>query len=200
MEIHSIVENVIQKAAGKYQVAQDENRLEFRWPDADQHWQKAVLSLTRQAGAGASARTVLVAIGVSDAELEEIYKWCAYVKGNLLDPGTADLYLFLMYNEPIPELDVCLQVEANELYCRKFVLRPAERFDDLLNRSFLSDPVSSSVGQELSEPLRQALLETAANFPWLTDAERERWRQILLSERSGNDLCTLLYQQTPNED
>jgi hypothetical protein len=200
MEINSIIDNFIQKAAGKYRVAQDDNSPEFRWPIASQDWQRTVLTLNRLARTDAFARTVLVASGSSDAELEEVYKWCAYVKGNLLDPETADLYLFLVYNEPIPELEVCLQVEANELYCRKFVLRPQERFDDLLNRSFLSEPAASTVGQERSEPLKQALLETAVNFPWLNGGEMERWRQILLADGSGNELSTSLYQQPSNND
>lgn len=198
MEINSIIDNFIQKAAGKYKVAQDDNSPEYRWPITSDNWQKTVLTLNRSARIDASARTILVASGSSNAELEEIYKWCAYVKGNLLDPGTADLYLFLVYNEPIPDLEVCLQVEANELYCRKYVLRPQERFDELLNRSFLSEPSLAAAGQERSEPLKQALLETAINFPWLTASELERWRQVLLTEGSGNELATSLYQQPSN--
>jgi len=200
MEINSIVDNFIQKATGKYNVARSDVDLEFRWPTTSESWQKTVLILNRSARTHTSARTVLVASGSTDAELEEVYKWCAYVKGNLLDPGTADLYLFLVYNEPIPDLDVCLQVEANELYCRRYVLRPQERFDDLLNRSFLSEPTAVTTEQERSEPLKQALLETAAGFQWLNDIELERWRRVLLSEGTGNELAQLLYQQPSNTE
>ena len=178
----------------------DHNSPDYRWPIASDNWQKTVLTLNRSARTNATARTILVASGSNNAELEEIYKWCAYVKGNLLDPSTADLYLFLVYNEPIPDLEVCLKVEANELYCRKYVLRPRERFDELLNRTFLSEPTAAAAGQERSEPLIQALQETATNFPWLTASELERWRQVLLAEGSGNQLATSLYQEPSNNE
>ncbi len=196
MEISSIVDNIIQLAKHKYKVASDKAAPDFRQPLSSGHWQKTILTLYRATQTPAYAKTVLVASGAADAALEDVYRWCAYVKGNLLDPGTADLYLFLVYVDPVPELDVCLQVEADELFCRKYVLRPQESLEDLFNRSFLSEPSTVNAGGERAEPLKRALMETSRSFPWLDDTEIAYWRNILLTDGSGIELARQLYQRS----
>jgi hypothetical protein len=199
MEINAIVDNLIRKVAPKYQVSRDQDSPTYRWPTPAGTWEKSVLILNRTPTVGAG-KTLLLASSTPSAHVEEILMWCAYAKGNLPDPESADLYLFLIYDDPIPDLDSCLQIEADELYCRKYLLRPNERLDDLLNRSFLSEPGEASAGQQRSDPLKQALLDTAANYSWLNGAEIDRWREILLSDNGGYELAHLLYQPPAKND
>jgi hypothetical protein len=200
MEINEIVEGFTQKANGKYVVAREDASPTFRWPFAPGLWQRSVLSLSRPANPNGLSKTILLANTEVIIGLEDIFVWCANVKGYLPDPGSADLYLFIIYEGLTLQLEECLQIEADDLYCRKYILRPNERLDDLLNRSFLCEVGEVSAGEHRSDPLRQALRETATNHSWLNEAEMERWRQILLTDASGNQLAQLLYQEPSNND
>jgi hypothetical protein len=199
MQINTIVDNLIRKVTPKYHVSRDQDSPTYRWPTPASTWEKSVLILNRTPTVGAG-KTLLLASSTASAHVEEILMWCAYAKGNLPDPESADLYLFLIFDDPIPDLDSCLQIEANELYCRKYLLRPDEQLDDLLNRSFLCEPGEATAGQQRADPLKQALLDTASNYSWLNEAEIDRWREILLSDTSGYELAQLLYQPPAKND
>lgn len=199
MEINSIVDNLIRKAAPRYQVFRDQESSTSRWPTPSGTWEKSVLILNRMPAIGAG-KTLLLANSMPAAHVEEILNWCAYAKGNLPDPESADLYLFLIYDDPIPPLDSCLKIESDDLYCRKYLLRPNEQLDDLLNRSFLSEPGEVAIGEHRSDPLKKALLETATNYPWFDSAEIDRWREVLLFENNGYELANLLCKPDVKND
>jgi hypothetical protein len=139
-------------------------------------------------------KTLLV-VGLNNIEqLKHAITWTATVKDLLLNPESSDLYLFLCWKEESqPSIDECLRIEATEEFCRKFVVRPNEDFNSLIDRTFIKNIYNSSQNITGSDPLVSALSDVEKDYPWLNHAEQQKWRDAFNSGISGTELIEELF-------
>ncbi|MEO6734607.1 MAG: ABC-three component system middle component 1 [Ferruginibacter sp.] len=147
-------------------------------------------------------KTLLIVGITSDSNLREALQWVALCKELLLDPGTADLYLFIIWTgENKPSIEECLRIEASEDFCRKFVLRPNETNESFIERTFITKvdiPTPVDLGQD---PLISAFSGLEEQFAWFDDDEKAKWREAFNSGNSSFDLFNALinYKSENNE-
>ena len=158
-----------------------------------------VLRIQRRSTGTTGWRTFIIAYLDSAKEIDRALEWSAYCKEELLDPESADLYLLIIINNLDMSIEECVNIEANEKFCRKFILRPNEGINDLLKRTFLL-PIDDQAGSgKILDPLTIALANTAKTSSWLSSEELHRWRGLLLSSSSGQDLIELLFNYSQEE-
>lgn len=145
-------------------------------------------------------KTLLI-VGITTNQLRDILRWAALCKEVLLDPETSDIYLFILWlDKSKPSIEECLRIEANEDFCRKFVLRPSETIDSFIERTFLkkidvSEPLD--LGQD---PLISAFSGLEEQFSWFDQAEKTRWKEALNSGALGSDLFDALITHKPENN
>jgi hypothetical protein len=102
-------------------------------------------------------------------------------------------YLFILWhNDSAPSIEECLRVEANEDFCRKFVLRPNESAESFITRTFLKKvdaPHPLDLGQD---PLISAFSGLEEQYDWFDEAEKTKWKEAFNSGASGSDLFNAL--------
>jgi hypothetical protein len=137
-------------------------------------------------------KTLLI-VGITLDNLRDVLQWAALCKEILLDPETSDIYLFIFWlNDSMPSVEECLRIEANEDFCRKFVLRPNETIDSFIERTFLRQvkvPQPLDLGQD---PLISAFSGLEEEFRWFGEAEKARWKEAFSSGVSGSELFDAL--------
>ncbi len=154
---------------------------------------KDVIRLQRIANATMGWRTLIIAAAESPSDISKALEWSASCKEELLDPDSSDLYLFIIGSFEI-SIEECVSIEANEKFCRKFVLRPEETLQQLLKRTFIPPLRHEIVSDSIIDPLTAALsLTAAADAPWLTSDEQKRWQKALLSNLNGPELVDTLF-------
>lgn len=165
-----------------------------------------VIFLKRTANNGTGKRTLLVAALPDSDALPLAIRWAAEVRSSLPEPETADLFLFLQILHITD--DIAAQVEADEQFCRKYVIRPNETIASMLDRSFLAPVYSPPTTADsstapitaLSDPLAKAFSETAQNHPWFDIKNQQLWRSTLLSGEAGAEIVEhLVTFSGPNE-
>jgi hypothetical protein len=141
-------------------------------------------------------KTLLIVGITSNKNLKDAIEWAAFCKELLLDPETSDLYLFIIWLEDnTPSIEECLRIEANEDFCRKFVLQPNETIESFLERTFLKKidvPQPLDLGQD---PLISAFSGLEEQFSWFDEAEKARWREAFNSGASSFDLFNAIINQ-----
>lgn len=139
-------------------------------------------------------KTLLI-VGINrNEQLKHAITWTASVKDLLLNPESADLYLFLCWDEEIqPSLDECLRVEATEEFCRKYVARPGEDCESLINRTFIITIDNPSYNISGYDPLVTALSNVEKEYPWLNHDEQQKWRDVFNSGKTGTELIKELF-------
>lgn len=137
-----------------------------------------VLRLRRPGAPG--CRTLLVACGADAPEetARAALRWAADVRDALPEPEPADLYLFL--DTPLQH-DIGARIEADDRFCRRFVVRAKEPPEDLLDRTFLATMTESNPSEAPSDPLSDA-------FKALPEVPAS-WRAALLGETRGGELA-----------
>jgi hypothetical protein len=145
-------------------------------------------------------KTILIAEVHTKEEIQFAQEWSAIVKDALLDPETADLYLFIIYAPNVFDIsiDECNSIESSEQYCRKYIQRPGKTAIELIERTFLSKLEDIQQQNDVIDPINTAIAATAEKHSWFTDEEQKKWRTALLSENSGYDLIELLFSKTQN--
>lgn len=146
-------------------------------------------------------KTLLIAGLESDSDLRDTLQWAALCKELLLDPETADLYLFIMWTgDNKVSIEECLRIEASEDFCRKFVLRPDESNESFIERTFIAKfniPTQVDLGQD---PLISAFSGLEERFTWFTDDVKALWREAFSSGNSSFDLFNALTIQKPKNN
>lgn len=147
-------------------------------------------------------KTLLI-VGISSMNnLREVLQWTALCKELLLDPETADIYLFVMWvDESNTSIEECFRIEANEDFCRKFVLRPKETIELFIERTFIKKidvPNPLDLGQD---PLVAAFSGLEEQFTWFDEIEKAKWREAFNSGASSFELFNTLinYKSESNE-
>ncbi|ELA7154695.1 TPA: ABC-three component system middle component 1 [Photobacterium damselae] len=150
-----------------------------------------VLLLKREGSEDDNFKTVLVASVNSVKESGAVIHWAANVRDMTPEPNSSDIYLFL--NIKNASIEDCNRIEADELYCRKYVIKPHESLQNFISRTFLALPISISDIEELSDPISVSLSRAAVKHQWLSHEEQMAWRQILLSHDSAQDIIDELF-------
>jgi len=119
----------------------------------------------------ATWKTLLLVEIENRTSLKNVLYWASLVQDYLIDPETADLYLFICFKEEI-NLESCLRIESTEQFCRKYVLRPSEQLEDLIQRSFLGKIEGAFQASIQNDPLQNAFNLTRSKFDWLTEDEQ----------------------------
>ena len=139
-------------------------------------------------------KTILITLLANKEELEYALRWAAITKEALLDPESSDLYLLILFEnyENIAE-GSCIRIETTEQFCRKFVLRPNETVQQLINRTFLKSITELRKETRISDPLSSALSSTALKHNWLNISEQSHWRKLFLTGKAGCDIIDELF-------
>ena len=141
-------------------------------------------------------RTVLVTVLANKDQVRHALRWAALVKDVLLDPESSDLYLFIAFeNQADLTIESCIHLESTEQFCRKYVLRPEETPEQLVERTFLAPLISSSMNTRVSDPLIAAFSNTGSQHTWFNTAEQNRWQKIFLSGKKGDELVDELFRK-----
>jgi len=141
-------------------------------------------------------KTLLI-VSLSDKnQLKAALEWAALVKESLLDPETADLYLFICYDmDDYPSKEECLRIESTEQLCRKYVLQPGELAKGFCDRSFLTKPDITSQKVLGKDPILSAFSSVADKHLWFTEDEQQKWKSVFLSGLSGIELIDKLFKK-----
>lgn len=153
-----------------------------------------IVSLKRDWPNPGGQRTLIISVLDSLNEFKIALQWAAAVKDELLEPANGDLYLFIVIKGNEFSIEQCTDIESSDRICRRYVLRPEETIEDLLNRSFLAPVMGRVDTSGISDPLNLALRETASNQQWFTHEEQQTWQQVLLSGKTGQDLVESLFK------
>lgn len=164
---------------------------------------KLILRFCRQLSSGLlnhNMKTLFV-VNISPDIFKDSLQWVALSKEVLLDPETADVYLFIMWKEETsPSIEECLRIEASEDFCRKFVLRPFETIESFIERTFLKKidaPLPLDLGQD---PLISAFSGLEDQFTWFDESEKTRWKEVFNTGTSGSDLFDALMTNKPKNN
>jgi hypothetical protein len=137
-------------------------------------------------------KTILVTSINSFDDLKYPLKWAAAVKDVLLDPQSADLYLFIHQSGNLP-LETCLRIESSEEFCRKFILRPDEATVGLIDRTFLSILIDDSSEEISNSPTLNAFNAMRNANEWMDEKEQKKWQELLLSDMESYDIIQSIF-------
>lgn len=199
MLIEQFLEAVQSRAVGRFELQTAGAEIDaLQALGSAQLTHRQVVRLRRTGTERAGWRTLLITALDSASNLTAANRWAAEVRDSLPEPGTADLYLFLLA-DGISD-NVGADIEASELFCRKFVMRQKESAEELLDRTFLTRVFSQTEGVSFTDPLQAALSQTADRHPWFSARQREAWRGALLSGKPGSDIVDDLLAQVSDEE
>lgn len=141
-------------------------------------------------------KTLLIVELEDQSNLKMALDWVVLVKESLLDPQTADIYLFLTFSSDV-SIEECLRIESTEQFCRKYVLLPEEDAFEFVNRTFLQRLVNSTDTIDGKDPLESAFSKTSKKYNWLTSEMQKRWKSAF-SDLSGSELIDALLKDEEN--
>jgi hypothetical protein len=185
--ISEIVTAILTRAEGRYEVSLS-NAFELASPSIE--IDSTTVQLKRINREGAGWRTVLIAaIPFDSAKIQSAFRWAADVRDMLAEPQTADLYMFLLI-ENIASEDAA-RLETDDRFCRKVVIRVQEDIDSFLNRTFLATLSVAGESDIIVDPLLASLNSLSLAHTWV-EPHLEKWRELLLSGQSGDDIVKAL--------
>lgn len=155
------------------------------------------LRLKRRNKESSGWRTILVGSLHDKLQIPSLFRWAADVRDILSEPETSDLYLIL--EAPALSPEEILRIESNEHFCRKFAMDTDTNPQTLLSKTFLVSTFERTSDQALFDPLLKALQDTERSNIWLTRDLRLKWRELLLSGASRDDIVRQLVGSTPDE-
>lgn len=160
-----------------------------------------VLRIKRRQPHAIGLRTILlIRVNCMD-QLKAGIEWSASVREELLNEEVADLYLFVITDsENCFPIETCINIEASDKYCRKYITRPTETINDFINRTFLCVFGNSEQLQNLTDPLKLALIKTSDSFSDFDDERQEKWRQAFLSGKNSFELADIIFDEELKED
>ncbi|MGV8744955.1 ABC-three component system middle component 1 [Pseudomonas aeruginosa] len=187
LTISEMVEAISKRAEGRYDVSLPES-VDLPLPLAEITTAGVQLKRANQEGAG--WRTVLIAAFPPDvANIQGAFRWAADVRDTLPEPQTADLYMFMLI-EGVASEDAA-RLETDDRFCRKVVAREGEDADSFLDRSFLASLSIPGRSDNISDPLSASLGALVLAHSWV-EPHRDRWRELLLSGKSGVEIAEAL--------
>lgn len=185
--IQELVTAITKRAEGRYEVhLVDED--EMVSPSIDIGM--TAIQLRRINRENAGWRTVLITAFPSNKDnIQSAFRWAADIRDILAEPQTADLYMFMLIDGV--ESEDAARFETDDRFCRKVVLRKHEDIDSFLDRSFLASLTPARDGNDISDPLLASLNSMCQAHNWVKP-HLEKWRELLLSEKSGDEIVNSL--------
>ncbi|WP_048965924.1 ABC-three component system middle component 1 [Enterobacter hormaechei] len=185
--IQELVTAITKRAEGRYEV---------HLVDADEMVSPLIdigmtaIQLRRINRENAGWRTVLITAFPSNHDnIQSAFRWAADIRDILAEPQTADLYMFMLIDGV--ESEDAARFETDDRFCRKLVLRKHEDIDSFLDRSFLASLTPARDGNDISDPLLASLNAMCQAHNWVKP-HLEKWRELLLSEKSGDEIVNCL--------
>lgn len=185
--IQELVTAITRRAEGRYEVC---------LPDVDAMVSPPIdigmtaIQLRRINRENAGWRTVLITAFPSNLDnIQSAFRWAADIRDILAEPQTADLYMFMLIDGV--ESEDAARFETDDRFCRKVVLRKQEDIDSFLDRSFLASLTPARGGNDISDPLLTSLNSMCQAHSWV-EPHLETWRELLLSEKSGDEIVNSL--------
>ncbi|MEZ3139640.1 ABC-three component system middle component 1 [Citrobacter braakii] len=192
--IQELVTAITKRAEGRYEV---------HFPDVDEMVSPSIdigmaaIQLRRINRENAGWRTVLITAFPSNLDnIQSAFRWAADIRDILAEPQTADLYMFMLI-EGVESEDAA-RFETDDRFCRKVVLRKQEDIDSFLDRSFLASLTPARGRNDISDPLLASLNSMCQAHNWV-EPHLETWRELLLSEKSGDEIVNSLRDMTFGE-
>lgn len=187
LTIQEMVAAISKRAEGRYETLSSNN---FELASPSTEFESATVQLKRVNQDGAGWRTVLIAAFPFDsAKIQDAFRWAADVRDMLVEPQTADLYMFMLIEGIAPE--DAARLETDDRFCRKIVVREQEDVSSFLDRSFLAPLSPAGNANDISDPLLASLNSLALAHSWVVP-HLEVWRELLLSGRSSSDIAEAL--------
>lgn len=206
-QVQDLLSQIVERAGQRFSSDTQSSEVEKLSELASSELQNfGAIFLKRTSNNSAGKRTLLLAVLPDSDALPSAIRWAAEVRSSLPEPETADLFLFLQILNITD--DIAAQVEADEQFCRKYVIRPNETIASMLDRSFLAPVYSPPTMADsstapitaLSDPLAKAFSETAQNHSWFDIENQQLWRSTLLSGEAGAEIVEhLVTFSGPNE-
>lgn len=191
MKLKDIESEILKTLDGFYLIQQDELIEELLSYAPDKLIHKKVIRIQRNNKKTKfktdNWKTLLIVELEDQSHLKLAIDWLVLVKESLLDPETADIYLFLTFNSNTGVED-SLRIESTEQFCRKYVLLPDEDISEFVNRTFLQKLVNSDETIAGKDPLESAFSKTSEKHNWLTSEMQKRWKNAF-SDLSGSELA-----------
>ena len=190
MNLDELISALSENAKDRFQIESpnDYSRI-FLELTKDRLYQKKILRIQRIINSSdnkiSTWKTLLFVELEKVEELKYALEWAALVKDSLLDPETADLYLFIIFENDVLNLERSLRIETSEQYCRKYVQRPNETVDELIERTFLGKIEGGKQSLLTTDPVNNALILTGNKSEWFTKEEQNNWKEIFLSSYTG---------------
>ncbi|EPP7461942.1 ABC-three component system middle component 1 [Escherichia coli] len=185
--IQELVTAITKRAKGRYEV---------HFPDVDEMVSPSIdigmtaIQLRRINRENAGWRTVLITAFPSKVDnIQSAFRWAADIRDILAEPQTADLYMFMLIDGV--ESEDAARFETDDRFCRKVVFRKQEDIDSFLDRSFLASLTPARGGNDISDPLLASLNSMGQAHSWV-EPHLETWRELLLSEKSGDEIVNAL--------
>ena len=185
--IQELVTAITKRAKGRYEV---------HFPDVEEMVSPSIdigmtaIQLRRINRENAGWRTVLITAFPSNVDnIQSAFRWAADIRDILAEPQTADLYMFMLIDGV--ESEDAARFETDDRFCRKVVLRKQEDIDSFLDRSFLASLTPARGGNDISDPLLASLNSMCQAHAWV-EPHLEAWRELLLSEKSGDEIVNAL--------
>lgn len=199
MSFKQFLETVRSRAEGRFELQTTGSEVDMLHSLASELLtNRNVIRLRRYGNENAGWRTFLVVSLESSEHIPTANRWAAEVRDSLLDPETADLYMFLLVGGI--SVNVSSDIEASELFCRKFVIRQNESVEELLNRTFLTQVFSHLEDVKFADPLQTALSQTGDRHAWFSNQCQDVWRSSILSGKSGSDIAEDLLSHVVNKE
>ena len=200
MECHKIKDAILEYTKGRFMPNSQEEWVDMACKSMGNDLaDKTIIQLRRISVEVNNWRTFLIVVCDPKKDYEKLLEWTGIVRDELLDPETSDLYLILGPGAAQLTIEQCVSIEADEKFCRKYILRPRETITDSLSRTCLAAIDEIDKESEIHDPLLLALNSTSSGNSWLNSELKEGWKRALLSGKTGDDLIELLFNE-PNTD
>jgi len=198
MIIDQLIKSIESRSEGRFEViAEGDDVTRLRALCSEELNSISVIRLRRVGGEQTTWRTFLITLVESQESIVLSNRWASEVRDRLVEPETADLYLFILKHE---NNTVEADLESDELFCRKFVMRPNENIEGLLDRTFLTNIFSHNESVSFADPLETALSQTEGHHTWFESSQQGAWRAAFLSGKTGADLAEMLLASVSVEE
>ncbi len=190
-----IIDEITNKVQSKYSVRSDSDEI-TQWLAYDQEElpDRAVLRLKRLTNKSDNWKTIAISLVEEPTEFQKAFSWVATIKDDLLDPESADLYFIGAVTAVEVSPEFCTNIESKEQFCRKYILRPGETVNDLIERTFLSTLTNDVIQADIVDPLYTAIQQTGERIAAFSQLQQSHWRQAFLSGSSGAELIDELFK------
>jgi hypothetical protein len=197
MSWQSLQAAVLELAQSRFLLTELERSNYFHQLAQEDNFPRSVITLKKRTSDLGGNKTLLLAYFSSLDQIGLGAKWAADVRDALPEPEASDLYLFLSVNG-LSEGE-CSRLEADEQFCRKYVLRPSETDLSLVLRTFLGPLEAGDDEVSVADPVVTAMRATAKEYEWLDSPMQEYWKELFLSTHESAVIASLLIDEGTQE-